>query len=561
MFLESIDIVNFRGIRRLSLRLEQTTVLIGENNAGKSTILDAVLLALGSISARGRQVFVKDDHHMSGSSSQAADGDAIEIVLRFAEQNTKWPREISQKLQDVIQLGGDGRRCVILRVRSTYNSATNESNPEWEFMNLNMKVLSTNGLPMSKLRSLVPIFPLKSTRDTGKEFGPTSRFWRPFVSSSTMEPDTRHALETELADLNRRIVDGHESFDAIKDQLGHMSKLVPLTDTSPVSIEALPPNVRDILSKAKVSLASITGAKIPIERHGEGTQSLAVIYLFLAYLRNKISEQYEMASPILTVEEPEAHLHPSAAYSAAKLLSNTQGQNIIATHSGDMIAGFPVEFLRFLRRKGGEIAVFQVDIDRFDNKSLRSINYHIQNTRGNILFARCWLLVEGRTDRLVFEQCASVYKADLTLNGVYCLEYAQLGTPRMLIEFAKQIGIRCVIVADGDKKGADYIKSAKKSCNKDELTHIHQLEYTMDVVLCLAGYGHHYENNTRAKSTDGPKDAAYWKDVVDNIKNGKPDVAESAIEEMRDAGDRESIPAIIRNIIDESIRLAGGTTT
>jgi putative ATP-dependent endonuclease of OLD family len=46
MILERVEIVGFRGINRLSLMLEQTNVLIGENAWGKSSLLDALTLLL-----------------------------------------------------------------------------------------------------------------------------------------------------------------------------------------------------------------------------------------------------------------------------------------------------------------------------------------------------------------------------------------------------------------------------------------------------------------------------------------------------------------------------------
>lgn len=46
MYLESVEIVGFRGINRLSLVLEHNTVLIGENAWGKSSLLDALSLLL-----------------------------------------------------------------------------------------------------------------------------------------------------------------------------------------------------------------------------------------------------------------------------------------------------------------------------------------------------------------------------------------------------------------------------------------------------------------------------------------------------------------------------------
>lgn len=46
MYLERIEIVGFRGINRLSLTLDENTVLIGENAWGKSSLLDALTLCL-----------------------------------------------------------------------------------------------------------------------------------------------------------------------------------------------------------------------------------------------------------------------------------------------------------------------------------------------------------------------------------------------------------------------------------------------------------------------------------------------------------------------------------
>ncbi len=46
MFLERIEIVGFRGINRLSLMLDDNTLLLGENAWGKSSLLDALTLLL-----------------------------------------------------------------------------------------------------------------------------------------------------------------------------------------------------------------------------------------------------------------------------------------------------------------------------------------------------------------------------------------------------------------------------------------------------------------------------------------------------------------------------------
>ncbi|MGU3842255.1 DUF2813 domain-containing protein, partial [Vibrio diabolicus] len=46
MRLERIEISGFRGIKRLSLSFDELTTLIGENTWGKSSLLDALSIAL-----------------------------------------------------------------------------------------------------------------------------------------------------------------------------------------------------------------------------------------------------------------------------------------------------------------------------------------------------------------------------------------------------------------------------------------------------------------------------------------------------------------------------------
>ncbi len=548
----------------MSIRLDQTTVLIGENNTGKSTILDAVQLALGGTATNERIRFTKYDHYLAASDSHASDSDPIEIVLHFSEQIDKeWPDNVIQKLGDVIQQDDiTDRHSVTLRVRSKYDATTDDSVPEWDFLNLNKESLGKHTFRYKKtLQSLVPVFSLKSKRDSDRAFKPNSTFWGPFVRAVSMDPGLLQSLEHELASLNQRIIKAHKSFSAVKESLQDITKLVPLASSDPVSIAALPSKVLDILSQTRVSLSSITGAKIPVEKHGEGTQSLATICLFVAFLKNKIDGQdSDLVSAILTLEEPEAHLHPSAIHSVTNLLESQYGQNIIATHSGDLVSSVEISALRCLRRKDGEVAVYPVDRNTFSPKDRSTIDHHIRMARGNMLFARCWLLVEGKTESLVFERCAAICGIDLAREGVYCVEYPHISSPRTLIKFAKQIGIEWFVVADGDDAGNGYVQSAEGELHgEDKEKRICQLKYTFDVMLCMEGYGHHYERHV-SSDTDNQtftKDAAYWKAVVGKKSQLKTAAASSAVEEMCETG-KDSVPEIISRIITTSIQLARG---
>lgn len=572
MLLERIDITNFRGIRHLRLKLDETTVLIGENNTAKSTILQALQTCLSrSLTHRGR-IFSEYDYHLPEKDSQPADSEAIDITLRFAEQSeNEWPDEVVQILSDSIQIDENDLQIVILRVRSKYDNAIDDFATTWDFLDLAGNELTNAKSPRNiiSLQQLTPVFYLEALRDSAQEFRPRSQFWGPFVRSLKIDPDLRQSLENELEALNLKVLDAHESFGEIKEQLSNTRKMVPLGSDDPVNIEAVPGKVFDILSRTQVMLTSTTGARLPIGRHGEGTQSLAVICLFDAFLQSKLQESYsEQASPILALEEPEAHLHPSAIRSVAKLLHELRGQKIIATHSGDLVSGVPLLSLRRLRRKDGAITVHQIEEGTLTADEMRKLNYHVRSTRGNRLFARCWLLVEGETEYTLFEECARICGYDLVAEGIVPIEFAQVGI-KEFIKLAEQLGIEWLVVADGDDEGAKYIKSAESQIDSPaDNDRIHQLAHgNMEEFLCMEGYGSVYEANvSEQKRKDIPADAKqeplkYWKEVIKvtnaQRKNSKPRNAIKVIEQMEKEG-KQGVPAQLREIIECAIGFARG---
>ena len=565
MFLEQIDIVNFRGIRQLSLRLDETTVLIGENNTGKSSILQVLQICLSRNLNRRSGTFTEYDYHLPERNSQPVDSEAIEITLRFAEQeDDEWPDEVSQILGDAVQIHENGRQVVILRVRSKYDDSVEDYTTVWDFLNLAGNELTNAKAPrfITQLQQLSPVFYLEALRDSAQEFRPRSQFWGPFVRSMKIEPDLRQQLEDALADLNQRVLSANESFDAVETQLAKTGGMVPLDNDAPVGLEALPTKVFDILSRTRVMLTSVTGARLPIGRHGEGTQSLAVICLFDAFLQARLTDRYtEHTSPILALEEPEAHLHPSAIHSVSALLQGLGGQKIIATHSGDLVATTPLPSLRRFRRKDGKIIVHHLEDGTLSDDELRKINYHVRSTRGNLLFARCWLLVEGETDRSIFEGCSRILERELSHEGIGVVEYSVVGV-EALIKFADQMGIEWVIVADNDVAGNSYITSARRHINgRSESRHIHQLAHgDMEVFLCMEGYGDIFESNVSSRKQSAVTAAQgtleYWEQVTDaQQKKSKPRNAVEVMERMERAG-REGVPNQLRSIIEQALELA-----
>ena len=567
MIVDEIEINNFRGIRNLSLKLDETTVLIGENNTGKSTILAALESCLSRNLTRRSGAFSEYDYYLPEKDSQPMDSEGIEITLRFLEQvENEWPDEVLQTLAEAVQAGDEGKQSIVFRVQSRYDEVLDDFVTSWSFLDLAGNELIAAKAPVNlfALQQLAPVFYLSALRDSAQEFRPRGQFWNPFVRSLKMDPDVRRVLEGELAELNQKVLDANDSFGAVEDRLKNTGKMVPLATDDPVGIEAIPSRIFDIMSRTQVMLSSVTGARLPIGRHGEGTQSLAVICLFDAFLQTRLEDTYrEHSSPILALEEPEAHLHPSAIHSVAALIQELPGQKIVATHSGDLVGGCPITSLRRLRRKDGAITVYSLEEDVLNKDQIRKINHHIRDSRGSALFARCWLLVEGETDRLIFEGCARVLERDLLYGGVSCIEFQQIGIGvDVLTRFADCMGIEWHVVADNDPAGNVYVRSAQRQIgNRDETRHISQLAHgNLEIFLCNEGYGHIYEANVspqKASSITSRKgDPAYWTQVAEAQSNdSKTRNAVEVVEDMEERG-TEGVPQLLREIIEFALELA-----
>jgi putative ATP-dependent endonuclease of the OLD family len=110
MLLKYIKVENFRGFEKLELELDETTVLIGENNCGKTSLLEAVRLCLSRSVGRKVAPFEDHDYHLPTVSSRPGDAGALKIALRFAEtSNGDWPPELIQTLADAIALDAQGQ--------------------------------------------------------------------------------------------------------------------------------------------------------------------------------------------------------------------------------------------------------------------------------------------------------------------------------------------------------------------------------------------------------------------------------------------------------------------
>jgi putative ATP-dependent endonuclease of OLD family len=318
-------------------------------------------------------------------------------------------------------------------------------------------------------------------------------------------------------------------------------------------------------------------ASLPLfdEEDSLSAQNLALLILVGSLLQAVGDETLSPhATPLVVIEEPEAHLHPILAASLWGTLQRLPAQQVITTNSGDLLASAPLQSLRRLTRPGDETLVHQLPPRGLSLKDQRRVGYHVRIQRGASLFARCWLLVEGETEAWLLPELARECGYVLASEGVYCIEFAQCGV-MPLVRLANAIGIEWHLLADGDDAGQSYVRAAKRELNKrsvrDRVTAIAE----RDVEHCLweNGYarvfqeaafpgqkpgqprkrkmGKRARRRARRRGQHGPKF------VIDKAihNQSKPFMALKALEAVAEPGSA-GVPADLRRAIEAAVYLA-----
>lgn len=560
MKLRHLKIENFRGITNFELELGDTTVLIGENNTGKTAILDAIGYALHEVRSRRGCAFKPYDFHLSDAISDPRNAPPISIQLTFREdQAGDWSSDLVARLQraKVLQIGEGDRFTVILKVGALFDPITQEYIQNWEFQNINgITLTNVDNSGFYSFHDELAYYYLPALRDATKHFNAKGEFWRPFLKESQLTPEKIAEIEGKLADVNDSIISSHASFSKVVKQLKEMKKVISMADGDElVSVDAVPARLFDILAKTQVNLNSDTGAKIPVDQHGEGTQSLAVLTLFNAFL-----QAWNKGEPIVALEEPEAHLHPNAIRALWHLIERIPGQKIISTHSGDLLSEVPLDAVTRLYKQNGEIVASRFKDISLDPNDLRKFNFHIRHARGELLFARCWILGEGETEAIIIRESARILNKNLEQAGVRHVTYQTGISLNSCLKIANGMGINWVILADNDGQGAKDRQSALQYMNgrleKDALFMMPQKN--IEQYLCVNGFSDIYygllSEQPREKVTANPQSPEYPIQIADALPNKfKTQAAQEVAMAM--GNPPNSVPQLLQDVIEAALKL------
>ena len=563
MQLRRLEIENFRGITSLDLKLGVTTVLIGENNTGKTAVLDALRFALRDVRTKRGCAFDEYDFHLPTANTEPSTAPPISIRLTFKEDEPgEWEDEQLARLNraEILQVENDGCALVILKVGARFDEITQDFVQDWEFQNPSGAALTRlAATSLGILHDEVSYYYLSALRDATRQFDSRGQFWRPFLKESQLTSEKRQEIENKLSEVNDLIISSHTSFSQVVSQLKEIQNIISIADQKEdvVSIDAVPGRIFDMLSKAAVNINTTTGAKVPIGRHGEGMQSLAVLTLFNAYL-----QAWNKGDSFIALEEPEAHLHPSAVRALWQLIEKIPGQKIISTHSGDLLSEVSPEYVVRLHKDDQDTKTFRLKDIGLAQKDIRTFNFHIRRGRGELLFSRCWILGEGETEGTLIPESARVLGKNLERTGIRFVTYQSGISLETCLKIANGMGIHWVVLSDNDAQGKNNVATVKKYLNgrpeSEVLFVIPRPTANIEEYLCCNGFldvywkllGTQPRNKVTAVSNDPEYPLQIARALPNKLKTHAAQEVLTTIEK-----DKTPVPQLFKDVINAALKL------
>lgn len=467
--IDTVRISGFRGICNIEVTLPRVTVLLGQNNAGKTSIVKALQLALGDYS----RYLADEDFHIGEDEKRQ---ETITVDLRFiAVDSDARAREFSENWQqafgDKIQSEPDGKQFVAIRTTAKPDRVKGGyiverfHLDEWPELSgwQDVRVGSKNRL--GKRLESVPFISIDAQRDIHNELKEKSSFVGRVLSSVEYDEKDVAELERLVAEVNKEAIEKSEPLKRLKTHLDNMNQ--SFEGSGQTELTPFPKKIRDLSKRFSVNFGETDKSSFSMEYHGMGTRSWAsmlTVKAFTELLAKNHEEEAEPFFPVMAAEEPEAHLHPNAQRTLYRQLVDVPGQVIISTHSPYIAGLAELHEIRTLSKRKNSVQVYKLR-DEFDDDDLRRLKREVVHSRGELLFSKAIVLSEGETEEQALPELFGAYAGKHPFSlGINFVGVNGSGAKyRPFLILAKDLNIPVFIFSDGEPK---TIKDLKKNYEK-----------------------------------------------------------------------------------------------
>lgn len=410
MRIHRVRLVNYRCFADAEITLTERPLLIGSNNAGKTSVLEAIDKVFGAARRGVGYGFDQDDLARGLPEGERL---IVEIEIRPSAGDT-FTEDEHALFSDHTDIDAATGELVIVKTDAGFDA----DGIFRSYANYLKQDGETDGRLDANARDTVNFFYLPAIRDARRELDDRGGIWARLTDllRKAHDPDEVKRIATEAGKQLAEAVLGAERLDEMGRRISSYVSAVLYGEADAVGAEmrATPLDYRAVLRRTSVYLTS-PGEEDPISlnQYSTGVQTLALFGLFRAYLETQGGMVLALG-----LEEPENHLSPHAVRSLINLLSGDGTQIIYTTHSPVVADQFDPTNAILVRQSGRRSTFRAVPAGSFDVDDRIHLVRTVRESTSEFLFGRSVLLVEGPSEQGAFPEFAAQSGIDLDRLGV-----------------------------------------------------------------------------------------------------------------------------------------------
>jgi putative ATP-dependent endonuclease of the OLD family len=438
MYLSKLTVKGFRRVGEAVVSFRPgLNIVVGENNAGKTAIVDALRALLGT-TEDGTLRLDESDLHAPPGGPRATE---IEFRYVFLDLTLAEEADFSVALKATATAGvHEAHFGIKYLVSSTGRLRPRRWCGDHE----------ENSMTSEMLEDLRAVY-LQPLRD------PASGL-RPSRTSQLARLLSRLATTTEkdgIVELMQRFEEELEKQEPVKNTQGAIERqqedMLGAELKQQLSVGLTATDFQRIAARLQIEVDSFD-----VEQNGLGYNNL----LYMAVVLSDLETNAEVAYRALIVEEPEAHLHPQLQGVLLQFLESKETpvpghapvQLFVTSHSPHFASIAPLDSICCVHRAPSGIKAFSPRSVSFSPSSKKDkLQRYLDVTRAELFFARRVIFVEGTAELFLVNALAEKAGYDLKKRSVSLLSTEGLNFDCFLPLFGEDaLNIRVALLTDAD---------------------------------------------------------------------------------------------------------------